>query len=623
MTPGELVSPILWVGAIQLAAWETGERLQAAMTRAPGPAARGALRATLSGLLGLIAFANAALLLAILHLLYAQVVTLAVGVLAVLGGRRLAQLRPWAGLRPTLSDLPLALAVLFLVAHLPDALYPVLDHDDIVYHLQLPRHYLESHAFDAPVFSLYGAMPHLIEVLLSVPLSLGDFVAGKVFVWSIHLWILAGLGGFVAPRLGRLGAGVASLLYVSGQNVEWHFGRAYNEPILGFFLLGAALAFCAWWDTRRGAYLAIVGIACGAACAAKYTAWLYVAALLASFALAILRHEPARRARWRAAFLIAAPCAALVLPWLVANLVRTGNPIYPNLIGYFGGPWWTETQAFHHWRSLGANGGLPKDLASHLLLPLRLVGDPDRFYAATFSGGLMASFLVGLVHPRSYRGVGAWLQLAAVGGFAAWAATIQGGRYLVALVPLFCLAATCWLVRGRALAAVAALVLGVAIAQRALHPVVSVPITEVFAHSREELLARNPNWRLCRFLNQALPADAKVLGLWENRLFFLERSFEADPLYEAPSGLAWLRALDDPAAFARALAAHGFTHVVVNPQTMNAYLGDQMSFSLLDERRYPPRQLARDAELWHAFASRHLEPLAWPGSTLVYRLRPL
>jgi len=31
-----------------------------------------------------------------------------------------------------LQDLPLAIAVLFLLAHLPNALYPVLDHDDNV-----------------------------------------------------------------------------------------------------------------------------------------------------------------------------------------------------------------------------------------------------------------------------------------------------------------------------------------------------------------------------------------------------------------------------------------------------------------------------------------------------------
>ncbi len=623
MTSVELVTPVLWVGVIQLAAWEAGERLHAGLTRGAGPAATGAVRASLSALLGLVVFANAALLLAFLHLLYAPAVVAAVIALAALGGRRLVRSRPWRGWRPSLEDLPLALAVAFVCLHLPNALYPVLDHDDNVYHLFLPRHYLESHAFDAPIFGLYGAMPHLIEVLYAIPLALGDFVAGKLLAFSIHFWILAGLGGCVRPRLGRIGVGVLALLYVSGQNVASHFGRAYNEPILGFFLLGAALAFVVWWDTRRGAYLAIAGIACGAACASKYTAWLYVAAIFAAWGLAILRLEPEPRGRLRAASLLVIPCAALVLPWLLQGLWRTGNPVYPNLVGSLGGPYWSETQAFHHWRMLGVSGGVHRDFMSTLLLPFRLVSDGRAFLAPTFSGSLMLVFLVGLVHPKSYRGAGVFLQLMAVAGFLAWASTVQGGRYLVALVPLVTLAAGFWLPRGRWLVAIVVLTLGIAIAQRTLQPAAEVPATDVFTHSREELLARNANWGLTQFLNQELPADAKLLGLWENRFFFLERPFEADPLYEAPSGLAWLRKRDDPEAFARELAARGFTHVVVNPGAMKVYLSNTLPFSLLDDRVYPLRQLVRDNQLWNAFSQRYLEPMPWPGPTLVYRLRPL
>ena len=622
MTAGELLTPILWVGTIQLAAWEAGERIQAALTRTPGAVASGAVRASLSTLLGLVAFANAVLLLAILHGLYAAPVVLAVGVLAALGGRRLVRLRPWSGLRFSLEDLPFALAVGFLLVHLPNALYPVLDHDDNVYHLYLPTRYLATHALDAPVFSLYGSMPHLIEVLYAVPLALGDFVAGKVFAFSIHFWILAGLGGFVRPRLGRLGVGVAALLYVSGQNVEQHLGTAYNEPILGFFLLGAALAFGVWWETRRAAYLAIVGIACGGACASKYTVWLFVAAIFASIAVAIIRLEPDRSRRLHAALILVAPCGVLVLPWILRNVITTGNPVYPNLIGVFGGPYWTEIQAHQHWTSLSMNGGANKDFASYLLLPLRLVDNAGLFYAMTFSGGLMGNFLVGLVLPQSYRRVGVYLQMMAIGGLLAWAFSVQGGRYLVALVPLITLAATFCLAGRRLLVAVAVFTIGIAIVQRTRHPAMTTPGGDVFSHSREELLTRNGNWSLCQFLNRELPADAKVLSLWENRLFFLERPFEADPLYEAPSGLAWLRKLDDPAAFARALAARGFTHVIVNPYPLRSYLSNDMGLSLLDDRVYPLRQLVRDNRLWNAFRSRYLEPVPVSGGVLVYRLRP-
>jgi hypothetical protein len=133
---------------------------------------------------------------------------------------------------------------------------------------------------------------------------------------------------------------------------------------------------------------------------------------------------------------------------------------------------------------------------------------------------------------------------------------------------------------------------------------------------------RSSGWKP-QYLNRKLPPDAKVLGLWYNRFFFLERPFEADPAYEAPSGLAWLRKLDDPEAFARALAARGFTHVVVGSFPEGVYMNNLMFFALLDDRIYPARQFERDQALWEQFTTRYLERLPWTGPGVVYRLRPL
>jgi hypothetical protein len=210
----------------------------------------------------------------------------------------------------------------------------------------------------------------------------------------------------------------------------------------------------------------------------------------------------------------------------------------------------------------------------------------------------------------------------AVGGLLCWTFTIQGGRYLVALVPLIALAAMFLFQSQRALVAVAALAIAVAVAQRTLQPVTEFPAMDVFSVSREKLLERNGGWKVNRILNRHLPPDAKVLGLWYNRFFFLERPFEADPAYEAPSGLAWLRKLDDPDAFARVLAERGFTHVVVGTYPRDVYLKNKMGFDLIDDRVYPAERLERDRALWKEFSTRHLERLPWPGPPLVYRLRP-
>ena len=624
-----MLTPILWSAVIQLAAWVTGDWIYQRLMRSPGED-EGVARAGIAMLLGVVALANAALALTILHLLYAPLLVCATVTLTALALWRLAPKIPQWRWRPSPEDIPLVLALLFMCVQLPRALYPVLEHDDNVYHLGLARHYLTTHAFDAPVFNVTGAMPHLVEVFQTIPLAFGDFVIPKVLTFSIHLWILVLLGGMVRARLGRLGVGVVALLYVLGPNVLWEFGAAHNEPFLGLFLVGAVVAFCAWWRSGRNVHLAIVGIACGATAASKYVDWPFVIVILGVCAVAIARRDIAPRRRLQHVVVIAVPCLALVLPWLVENALRTGNPVYPNAFGVFGGRWWSEIQQFHAWRSWNVRGG-PRDIVSFVLIPWRLVTDPRLFFAEAFSGSLMAVFVIGVFRPKSYRGVDAYLQLIAIGGLLAWSLTVQGGRYIVAWLPVMAAAGMVQFRQRRVLLAVAAfaLIVGFEQGRDRVRETLAMAKDVIFL-PRDEIAVRNANWALCQFINRELPTNAKILGMWENRFFFLNRRFEADPLYEAPSGLAWLRQLDDPQRFAQALGSSGFTHVVVNPHVMAKYMDNALLFDLLDDRIYPARQLRRDRELWDAFAARYLEVVAWPGSepedetqrTLLYRIRP-
>jgi hypothetical protein len=138
--------------------------------------------------------------------------------------------------------------------------------------------------------------------------------------------------------------------------------------------------------------------------------------------------------------------------------------------------------------------------------------------------------------------------------------------------------------------------------------------------TRASFIERNQNYAICQYLNDVVPPDGKVLGLWDNRFFFLRRTFIADSAYEAPSGLAWLRTSGSAEAFASELRARGFTHVVINVRVMNSYLHNALAFDLIDETRYPPAQLAADRALVDGFL-RQLDEVHRAGAVVVYRLR--
>jgi hypothetical protein len=337
-------------------------------------------------------------------------------------------------------------------------------------------------------------------------------------------------------------------------------------------------------------------------------------------------------------FVIAALIAA---PWLAKNALFTGNPIYPNAFDLWGGAYWSSIQEAHLLRSMEFAGGPHKTLFTMLALPWRLVTQDVLFYCPAFSMSLMALFVAAFVRPSSYRIPNVYLLAVSLAGFAGWAATVQQGRFLVAWAPVMALTATLALAPSRvrahagefvthaphgslrraALALVLAAVLVLGGYQLAAQLFPFQPRTEALFASRAELLLKNGNFALCDFLESVVPADKKVLALWDNRFFFLDRRFDADSAYEAPTGLSRLRAAGSAKAFAENLAADGVTHVVINHVVASSYFDNKMGFDLIDDHEYPASRLEEDRVLMTDFASNHLEMLQRFGNLVAFRLR--
>jgi hypothetical protein len=615
--------PIAWTACIHLAAWGVGRMICARC--------RGGREcpSALATMLGLVALAAAAFVLAAARALHAPLLVASVLVLAGIGawaGRaRLARAaRAVSSYRPSWRDLPFAAALLFAASFLPNALYPLLEHDDNVYHLLLPKVYLREHGLTYLPSNLFANMPHLVEMLYAAAMACGDFVAPKVLVWSIAFWTLVALYAAVRPALGRFAAGIVPLLFVSGKNVQWHLGLAYVEPVIGFLLLSAAIALVRWWETRDDVYLRLLAVAAGAAMASKYSAW--------GFALVILVVAVVARARAGAAsrgVAIAAQMAGIVLalvgPWLAKNLIYTGNPIFPNLYGLLGGRYWSSVQEMHLLRSQSVAGGAEKTLATMLALPYQLVTKDTLFYCPSSSIALMALFLIALASRAAWRPPRALVTAAAALGFAVWALSVQQGRFLVAWVPVMALAAAAPLealrARPRAAAAIVALVAVAGAWQLAAQLYPYTPRFDVFTAPRADIERRNGNFALCQHLNANVPPGARVLVMWDNRFFFLEREFQADSAYEAPTGLARLRASGDAVRFAQELLAAGFTHVVVNVVVAASYLNNETGFDLLHERLYPLVRLEQDRALVDAFVTRCLVRETQQGNLVAFRIR--
>jgi len=216
-----------------------------------------------------------------------------------------------------------------LVTALLAAVAPPIARDEVTYHLVVPRMWQFQGSWALPTDNLHWLFPAAAETVWGYGLGVGGLVLPRLLTLAFGLMTVAMARrwlvdeGFdpwtVRTSLVFLVAAPLTFVSLAMCNVEW--------PLAFALLLG-------WWASRRflegqgagGARLA--GLAWGLALGTKYTA-VPAVGLLVVESLARL----ALRRRFRAALALAAwvsvGAALFALPWLVRNLVLTGDPFYP------------------------------------------------------------------------------------------------------------------------------------------------------------------------------------------------------------------------------------------------------------------------------------------------------
>lgn len=312
------------------------------------------------GALGLLMLA-----MGLLGIIYLPVGLALLLVLALLGfGPLLSALRgsgpafrvAWATLRYP-PNLFLSIVILLAVlTALAQALAPAITQDDLMYHLALPRRYIEAHAVRFYPDSTYSLFPQLMEMLYTWGLLLGSDRLAMLFAFSMGL--LGPLAAVLFARDRGLGAKALPLLAAA---------VFLSMPLIGYILRAAnndlaqasydMLAVYAFWLGVRGKQAAdragkesklssafiLSGLYCGLSLSVKY----YGFAVALALGIALLALVIAGRRRCRAAIsplsllYFGAPIVALALPWLLRNYIASGNPVWPLAGGIFGGSYWS------------------------------------------------------------------------------------------------------------------------------------------------------------------------------------------------------------------------------------------------------------------------------------------
>ena len=514
------------------------------------------------------------------------------------------------------------------------ALAPETEYDALWYHLWLPQQWLQSgHPVDIiqEYISLY---PLTWELLYGMAMTLGGPVAAKLLGWAC-----LPLTGWVVYRLIRRFFPDASpwlglALLITAPTLLWEATTAYNDLALTFF---ASLSIYALLQyrfrsraeeetgvsdlensiegsprpfaingqlherSRKWLYLAAISI--GLTAAVKHIGLFLLVLVPAGLLLSAWREGRLREALKPASLLLGIGLL-IPSPWYLRAWLASGNPFFPSFYTIFG--------AFpaERWSSITQRGldgflngfGDPRTPLNLLLLPWNLT-----VHAARYGGSLGPLFLLlmpGLLFASFAFPLG-WLLGLAGGYLALWASPFSSFqlRFLLPIVPILSvLAAEGYSRLQRRFTAIG---LHPAFTQLALvgllllnlppflslhegdrvgyqgwltHVLHDVPfgVTFGFETSQDYLARKVRSYQAWQYINQQLPAEARVLTFSGGDQLYSQRdriwalSTTAFPAVWGAQPGQESRALDT-------LHRLGITHVLADRREMASLPPDQVA----------------------------------------------
>jgi hypothetical protein len=467
--------------------------------------------------------------------------------------------------------------VTLLFFTLTTALAPPMKWDALVYHLTLPRLYLNAgKVFYVPDIMFWG-MPQLVEMLNTWSMGLAGTEAAVVLGWMGGVLAFIGILGLVGEHLGTLAAWVSVASLLSGYTVATSLAWGYTDWFTFLFGWGFLVALYIWRLDMKPRFLILMGAFAGFALGTKYTAGvlLLVGALTilwygwSKFRVIQLFYYVLQFGFW--VFLFSSP-------WWVKNFIATGNPLYPFLVpaagmSAFRLDWYVNNSLWGDWRDV-------------ILLPLR----------ATFSGfdygpGYNASIgplMIGLgglfwlgwrFRSKDQQKMIGTAALVALPGILVWSIAGRFSGYLLQTRLYFAVFPAIVLLTGAGFLVfedhnlpdlrinfIASALVSVALAFNLIQVGVftlkqGAPQALLSLRTKEEYLGDNLGWFVPTMDGvRSLPAGSRVLMIWESRSFYCAPKCFPDEILDR-----WLRDLDvqeDPAKVLALWRQAGFSHLL-------------------------------------------------------------
>lgn len=481
---------------------------------------------------------------------------------------------------------------------------PAFDFDVREYHLHGPREWWETGRISFLSHNVYTSFPFLSEMLSLLAMVVDDdpwsgAISGKATLGAFSLLSVVAAYAIAARRFGRRAGLLAALILISTPWLTRISIIAYAESAITFYLIATVMLLLRWSDadrrTSQHQLVAVIGFLAGSAMASKYPGIVSVVFPVGCFILWNLLRRPSathageaseshpshevvevqKSSKATIGFTIGIYCVGVCMavgPWLVRNIVDTGNPVYPLVWSVFGGTDWDQSLN-QKWK---AAHSAPDHNVSTIPAHLK-----DVALRNDWQNGLLFAFAIPAIVMLWKRRDIRWLAVHAGWLLASWwLLTHRIDRFWVPLIPVIAVLASAVLFTSRS-----------SIWRNFVLLIVGINCVFNYSFCRMDVIGFHVGLTELneaskqvirddlRYLNAALPRDARVLMVGEAEVFDCRFETIYNTVFDQSLFQRWTCATNDIlAGTARSadlpmkpmdeiharLISKGVTHVYVN-----------------------------------------------------------
>ncbi|MBA7510164.1 hypothetical protein ES705_02139 [subsurface metagenome] len=480
---------------------------------------------------------------------------------------------------PILILLGIFVTVNFIMSFTPELFY-----DSLVCHLGVPNYYVIKHKILEMPYRVSSHYPSNMQMLYTMALLLKEEGLPKLLHFSSGILCLGAIFSFSKRYLNHHVGIIACAIFYSIPILAMNSWVAGNDITLSYFFILSIYALINYFSLETSSvnngrgfkWFILSAIFSGIAMGSKYTSvFTFFGIVVLIFCYEYFKMKKKIPKVTKQILIFSVIVVAIMSPWLIKNMIHTGNPVYPVLYKWFGG----ENLIVRSDSITMPKGLQSLKLKEFFLSPWTLTMKGQD--SMTFIGPMFLLFAPFVFLIKKKRNIINYLILSFVFSYILWGMGTFKYRYLLpafsalSIVIAYGLVTLCEKIPkylGKLIPIVFAIFLGTNLCSILMIMHFSYNPFNVLTglETRDHYLSLTrpgypyPSYKAYKYINENLPLDAKIMIIGEAKIHYIKRDFISNNVHNLTPVVEWTKMSKNGDELYKKIREEKITHILIN-----------------------------------------------------------